>query len=128
MHEFQERKKWRKIIYSKWAIFGLLIILSFLSYSTINLYLKSRNAVSKSLELENELKELEKRRQDLESEITRLGTPSGEEEEIRKKFNVAKPEEETLVILEKKEENGKINQENNAGFFGKVWNFMKNIF
>lgn len=128
MREFQERKKLRKILYSKKILILLSIILVLLIYSTAKIYFKSRNALSKSEEARQELAELEQRKAELEKEIFRLQTPIGEEEEIRRKFNVSRPDEKMVVIVDKAPENDKINLSEKTEFFGKIWSFIKNIF
>jgi len=135
MREFQEKRKLRKIIFSKITLILLLFVLLFLVFSTIKVYLKSREALYKNKKIKEELTQLNQRKSEKEKEIGRLETESGIEEEIREKFDVLKPGEKVVVIVEKKQEDDKINQEGEAGFFGnlprflrEIWNFIKNIF
>lgn len=127
MQEFQEKRKLRKIIFSRKVLVLLAFISAFLIFSTAKVYIKSRNAVSKNEEVKNEVADLEQRKFDLQKEISRLQSESGAEAEVRKKFNVQKPGEETLVIVEKNNENDKINQGESSGFFTKIWQWIKNI-
>ncbi len=128
MQEFQEKRKLRKIIFSRKVLVLLAFVSAFLIFSTVKVYIKSRNAVSKNEEVKKEVAVLEQRKSELEKEIARLQSMSGAEEEVRKKFNVQKPGEEALVIVEKNNENDKINQGESSGFFTKIWNFIKNLF
>ena len=128
MQEFQEKRKLRKIIFSRKVLVLLAFVLTFLIFSTAKVYIKSRNAVSKNEEIKKEVADLEQRKSDLQKEISRLQSESGAEEEVRKKFNVQKPGENALVIVEKNNENDKINQGIPSGFFTKIWHFIKNIF
>lgn len=91
MREFQEKRKLRGFFYSKKMAVLLVLILVFLSYSTIKLYFKNRNAILKRNETGNELADLEQRKTELEKDVNRLQSESGLEEEIRNKFNVQKP-------------------------------------
>ncbi len=50
--------------------------------------------------IEEEIKELNLKKDDLETRVTRLQTSVGKEEELRKKFQIKKPGEEMLVIVE----------------------------
>jgi cell division protein FtsB len=127
MREFQEKRKLRKVIFSRKVLVLLALVLVFLMYSTGKVYFKSRNAVLKNEEIKKEMADLEQRKSDLQKEINRLQSESGIEEEVRKKFNVQKPGENTLVIVEKNNENDKINQEASPGFFSKIWKWIKNI-
>lgn len=130
MREFQERRKIRKIFFSIPVIAILLIIAIFLLFSNIKVYKKSKEAIFLSSIVEQELAELEKRKLELESNIAVLQTESGIEEEIRKKFNVQKPGEEVLVIVDKAEDNAQINSKKGkiTGFFSKIWKAIKSIF
>ena len=52
------------------------------------------------------------------AEVARLESESGKEGEIRKRFDVAKPGEKIIVIVDKNSEDVKTNGEiNNVGFF-----------
>jgi cell division protein FtsB len=129
MREFQEKRKLRGFFYSKKMAVLLVLILIFLSYSTIKLYFKNRNAVLKRNETGNELADLEQRKTELEKDVNRLQSESGLEEEIRNKFNVQKPGEKALVIVDKNLENGKIESGNELNdFFSKIWQWVKSKF
>ena len=129
MREFQEKRKIRSFFYSKKMVILLLLVTALLSFSTIKVYLKSRNALSKNEEAKKELADLEKRKAELEKDVSRLNTASGLEEEIRKNFNVQKPGEKVLVIVDKNAENVKIETGNNlSDFFSKIWGWVKEKF
>lgn len=128
MKEFQEKKRFRKIIFSKGMLFVLFLLILLLSFSLAKMYIKSRQAVVKNEEAKKDLAETEKRMTDLERDINRLQSESGIEEEIRKNLNMSKPGEEVLVIVDKKEENDKIEEESKKRFFEKIWEWVINIF
>lgn len=128
MREYQEKKKIRKVIYSKWVFFLLGLVLVFLVFSVVKVYLGGRGASAKREEINKNLEAAEKRKSELEAEIARLESASGAEEEIRKRFNVARPGEKVLVILDKPAENVKIDGESGAGFFAKIWQTVKSVF
>ena len=128
MKEYQEKRKIRKIIYSKWGFVFLFVVLTALVFSTSKIYMKSRNAAMANKEISAALIELENKELELESEIRRLQSESGIEGEIRKKFNVGKPEEKVIIIVDKENENNKVNQEETDSFFLKTWRAIKKIF
>lgn len=129
MREFQEKRKLRRFLYSKKTLFLLFFVLAFLVFSTVKVYLKTRSALSKSEETEKELTELKKRKAELEKDVERLQTESGVEEEVRQKLDVQKPGEKVAVIIEKNQENDKMNSEEGRGnFFSKFWQWVKGIF
>jgi cell division protein FtsB len=129
MREFQDRKKMRKIFYSRKMVVLLFVISGLLVFSTTKVYFKSREAVSKSQETKKELDELNNRNAKLEEDVSRLQKESGVEQEIREKFNVQKPGERVLIIVEKNGENGKIDNDNNTGgFFRGIIDWIKSRF
>ena len=129
MREFQEKRKFKKIVYSVWlqAILGIIFLA--LIFLTVKVYKKSRISADKSEEIKEEMAKLEKRNAELAAEAARLESESGREEEIRKRFDVAKPGEKILVIVDKIGEDVKINgAENKGGFFYRFWQWVKNWF
>ena len=129
MREFQEKRKFKKIIYSGWLQIVLGIILLALIFPTVKVYKKSRISAQKSAEIKEEIAKLEKRNAELAAEAARLESESGREGEIRKRFDVAKPGEKILVIIDKNSEDVKINgEENKTGFFSRIWRWVKNWF
>lgn len=129
MREFQEKRKFKKIIYSRWLQIFLVIIFAGLVFSTAKLYKKSRISVQKSAEIKEELIKLEKRNAELAVEAARLESESGKEGEIRKRFDVAKPGEKILVIIDKNSEDVKINgADSKNGFFYRIWQWAISLF
>ena len=129
MREFQEKRKFKKIVYSAWSQAILGIIFLALVFSAVKVYKKSRLSADKSEEIKKEMAGLEKRNGELAAEAARLESESGREGEIRKRFDVAKPGEKILVIVDKKSEDVKINgAENKGGFFSRFWRWMKSWF
>ena len=129
MKEFQEKRKFKKIIDSGWLQIFLGIILLAVVFSTVKVYKKSQISAVKSGEIREEMAELKKRNAELEAEIMRLGSESGQEGEIRRRFDVAKPGEKILVIVDKNSEDVKINgKENKIGFFSRVWQWIERLF
>ena len=127
MREFQEKNRIRRILYSKFFIIVLILSVGFMSMSVIKIYKKYRESKMLAEKTEQELKELETKKAELESSTAKLQTESGTEKEIRSTFNVKKPGEEAIVIVEKNEENGKIDSEE-QGFFSRIWQAIKSIF
>lgn len=99
MIDFQQKRKINKIIYSKVSFVILLIVVVLLGKSTWDIYQKSRLSSNNYNETKKEYDSLKARKEMLDSEINRLNTDSGIEEEIRSKFNVAKPGETVVVVI-----------------------------
>ncbi|KKU02768.1 MAG: hypothetical protein UX06_C0051G0003 [Candidatus Giovannonibacteria bacterium GW2011_GWA2_45_21] len=79
--------------------------------------------------VKKETENLGSKKGELESVLKRLETPAGVEEEIHKKFQVKKPGEEALIIVEKPEKSGQPEKLSISGFFKsagrRIWDFFK---
>ena len=100
MLDFQQKKKLRKAMYSKGVLLVLSIVVVFLGNATWNVYQKYSEARGNNEIAVNELWKLQQRESDLSSDIERLKNERGIEEELRKRFGVAKEGEEVIVIVE----------------------------
>ncbi len=129
MKEFQEKRKFRKIIFSRFSLIVLLIILVILSISAVKVHTKSQKAVLKNQEIIQKIEELESKKGELEEKIAKLQIESGLEEELREKFGVKKPGEEVLTIIDKMPGSDKINNEVSVkGFFSRIWSWIAGLF
>jgi len=128
MREFQERKKWRRLLFSK-PVFALVFAaFAFLSYSAVKIFIKSRAIVARENETKKELFDIKQRKANMEKELNRLQSESGIEEEMRTKFDVQKPGERALVIVDKPDDNNKNSDNAGAGFFSRIWSWARGIF
>jgi hypothetical protein len=100
MLDYGQKRKLRSFLYNKWFLgfLGLLVILAI--HSTWNVYQKQRESETILHLAEVQSTELEARQKELQTKITSMQTAQGMEEEIRSKFNVAKPGENVVVILD----------------------------
>lgn len=102
MRDFQRKKKIRKLLYSKTAILILFIMLIFVAKAAVGVFYKERESKKNLLRVEENLSALQAREDKLKEEIERLKTPEGVEAEIREQFQVAKPGERMVVLVEEK--------------------------
>ncbi len=100
MREFQDKKRLRKLLYSKLSVWALLIMILFFAHATWKVYQKSRASAAYTAQAEISLKKLKDRQNVLTSELSRLDTEEGVEEEIRAKYGVSKPGEEMVIIVD----------------------------
>jgi len=128
VREFQEKRKIKKILYSKVTILLLFVASVFLAVSDYKVYVKSRQARELNQAANMEEAGLREKIEGLEGDINHLGTQAGEEEEIRKKFNVKKPGERVLVVVERSNENDTSGAVAPSGILGRVWYRIKNLF
>ncbi len=105
--DFHEKRKLKGYLYSKYAVVGLGALSVFLGVATYERYLAERKVAHKRVEIQEELSGLQNRAALLETEVSRLKSDRGLEEEIRDRYEVSKRGEKVVVIVgdsEKKEE------------------------
>ncbi|TSC56608.1 MAG: hypothetical protein Greene041679_508 [Parcubacteria group bacterium Greene0416_79] len=102
MREFQQKRKMRRALYSRVTLLVLLALLVVVARGALNVYKKERESRKQLDRVDAELSVLETRRAALAEQIERLKTPAGIEAEIREQFQVAKPGERMVVIVEEK--------------------------
>ncbi len=107
MSLFQERKKFRKILYSKVTLALLLTALALVSRGTWQIYDKAMRARGEKEKAMQELAEMETHTVELVKNIERLKSDRGVEEEIRRWFPVAHPGEEIVVVIDENDKKGK---------------------
>jgi cell division protein FtsB len=98
--DFEQRKRFKRIVFSKAMGAVLLILLVFLGKITWNIYRKERDSRERVVQLEKEAADLRNRKDDLAADLERLKSDRGLEEEIRTKFPVAKEGERVIQIVE----------------------------
>lgn len=126
MREFNNRKKLKRLLYSKLSIILLIIILFFTARASFFLFLKQNESQQKEEKAKAELSLLKSRKEVLEREVERLSTEGGIEEEIRDKFKLAKEDESVVVIINNEEE--KIIPEEKISFFESIRIKIANFF
>ena len=90
----------RRILLSKFFLIFLFIILLIFLTSTARIFIKSRRIYLERGETEKKLENLKIEREELQSRISELEKESGVERELIKKFQIRKPGEQVLVVLE----------------------------
>ena len=102
MRDFQRKRKIKKTLYSKGVLLILLLLLVLVGRATFGIYIKEQGS-KQSLDLaKNELAALQAREGKLKEDITRLNTPEGIEAQIREQFQVAKPGERMIVLVDER--------------------------
>lgn len=107
MSLFQERKKIRKILYSKVTLVVLFIILIVASRGAYQIYGKAARARIEREEALSALAEMKIHTTELTENIARLKSDRGIEEEIRQRFTVARPGEEVVVVVDENDKKSK---------------------
>ena len=122
--DFHEKRKFKRLLYSKLSLIILALIVIKLSFSVFDMYKKERDTRLKRIEQKNILYEFKKREKDLSDEIKRLSSKKGIEEEIRSKFEVGKKGESVVLIIDNPEEENIKNNIAEKSF----WQRLKDLF
>ncbi len=101
MKQFQKKSLYKRIVTSKIIVAILFILVLFFGHATWDVYLKERESAGYVVNANSQLSKMIDRKELLASEIARLETKEGIEEEIRSKYNVSKPGENVLIIVDK---------------------------
>lgn len=122
--DFQRKRQIKNIVYSKLFLIVLLVFIFFLGRSTFDIYQKSKLSYNNYIKVKRDYDSIEARKAMLESEINRLATDSGIEEEIRSKFNVAKPGETVVIIIDKNSTSTDVDNIK-KDFWSSLWEIFK---
>ncbi len=125
MIPFQERNKFRKVLYSKATILVFFVLVVMLARGAWNIHEKASIARSERDETAHTLLELQNRTTELQVSLSRLRSERGIEEEIRQKFTVAKLGEEVVVVVDDLPKKGENSETQGLGFWAKLTGFFK---
>ena len=104
MHEFREKRKVRRLIYSPLALLLLFILIVLIGKGAFDMYRRQTLAEGVEVVAEGRLRDITDRENFLEAAIHRLSTPEGVEKALREKFNVHKSGENVVLLVSPKEE------------------------
>jgi cell division protein FtsB len=124
--EFQEKKKVKRLMFSKVTLVILVVIAGVLINAVWSVY-KKREITKENLNKTRlNLEGLEQRQNNLSVEIGRLKTEAGIEEEIREKYGLVKPGEEVITIVHKSDGLSTSSLGSDSkGFWQKVLDWLK---
>jgi cell division protein FtsB len=125
MMEFQEKIRVRRLLYSKLTLAVLVILIGFLGNALWGVYKKqslTRDNLDKTAATFDSLQAREKM---LSSEIDRLKTVKGTEQEIREKYGLIKPGEEVIVVVDDGADPASVTAPSGASFWQKVKDWLK---
>ncbi|PIQ68153.1 MAG: hypothetical protein COV91_05655 [Candidatus Taylorbacteria bacterium CG11_big_fil_rev_8_21_14_0_20_46_11] len=123
MREYQRKKNIRRFIYSPLTLIVLVVLILFMGKATWSVYSKERDSKTSLSRASEQLASLIARKDNLTEQIERLRTPEGVEAEIRGQFQVAKPGERMVVVVEE-EKVSEVPKEKQS-FVSKFFNFFK---
>jgi cell division protein FtsB len=123
MKDFQHKKDFRNILYSRPVLVFLGLLVLFFAWGVFGFMGKMQTTKENKQMVENKVTELQNQKEKLSMDIEKLKTDEGIEESIRTKFGLAKEGEGEIVIVEEKTPSPPI-EKSNGGFFS----FFKNLF
>ena len=100
MEFFQERRRWERLFRSRPVLFILGSLFLLLVIKTLFLYIELRGIRMSIKKAESEMTALEGRKAEFEEKIAGAQKGEGIEKEARSRFNVKKPGEETIIIVD----------------------------
>lgn len=124
MRDFRQRNKIRDFVFSKGIFLILLVILVYILSGVWNIWQYDKSARGALAVKMEELNLLKEKQTALLAKIGSLQTSKGIEEEIRKKFSVAKEGEQVFVVVSEAsstEESGK----NKDGVFKRFFDILR---
>lgn len=124
MREFQQKGKYRRILFSPLSVIILFLLILFFARAVWNVYQKATLSAANALSAEIELHKLQERKNLLDSEVKRLSTDTGVDEEIRAKYSVSKPGENIIIIVPDNVET----EETQPVVAETLWTKIKNFF
>jgi cell division protein FtsB len=125
MIDFQEKKQFNKILYSKATLVILLVIIIFLARSTYDIYKKYQISVDDYTSVKKDYDSLNGRKAMLTSEINKLNTDGGVDEEIMSKFNVAKPGETVVTVIDATDTSQSAGNSSQGSFWSNFFGLFK---
>lgn len=108
MREFQDRRRIRRFLHSRYAIGALLLVLALSVDALWGIYDKYQKSEELERRMMANVAELQSRRQRLEALNASLGTAEGKEREIRDRFGVIREGEKTVILVDDKEGSGTV--------------------
>lgn len=124
MRNFQEKKGLKRFLQSKPVLMLLFVLVIVFTWNVISLVGKLQETIKNKKIQEEEIYNLQKRREKLSNDIEKINTEKGKEEIIRENFGLVKEGEEVIVIIEDKNNISNLSENKNKGF----WFFLKGLF
>ena len=124
MRNFQDKKRWRGALLSKPVLVLLGIMVLIFAWSVIGLLDKMGETIKNKKIAEEKVAELQKNKEKLSLDISKLETDEGKEDSIREKFGWVKEGEGIIVVMDDKTSQQANTATQPSGFFS----WLKNLF
>lgn len=125
MKEFQQKRRWRRFISSNIALVFLAAVVVWLLVQTVGVWRQQEAVRQEVKRLEEQTHKIRAERDQLQAQLSEIKDSEVFEYEARSRFNIKKPGEEVLIIVEDELQNRKADQGAGKGFFYKLFGFLK---
>ena len=124
MREFQERRRIKKLLHSRYAIAVLVIIFILVSRGLWNVYVKYEKSRDLMARTETDVTALQDREASLQRSIDVLSTPEGKEKEALDRFGAVKEGEHIIVLVDDSATNSKELPPADDGWWSRFFNLF----
>ncbi len=124
MLNFQGKKKFSDLVYSKLGLLILFVILIIFTRGTWEMYVKERETGEKLEDLSAEFDLLTERRDTRLAEVEKLDSPEGVEDELRRLLPIVREGERVIIITGSEEDQEEPVEETHQNFWQKILNFF----
>ena len=100
MLEFYQKRTWRTVFHSRVALVIAVLLCLVMARVVYERYSIEQDMVAKRVEAEAKLEMLQARKNELEKKVQYLSNDRGIEAEMRRNFDVARPGEQVVIILD----------------------------
>ncbi len=100
MKKFESKRQLKSRLYSRTTVTLLFLLILLLAKGVFAIYVKSRDSALMRDAAYVKLEEIKNRKKIISGEVTNLNIDQGIEREIREKFNVVKPGEKVVLIVD----------------------------
>lgn len=125
MKEFQHKDEVKGKMYSKYILFVLFILIILVVKGLISITSKKIDSREEMKAVEAKKAELQERYDNLSSRVEELKTTQGIEKEIRSKYDVVKPGESVIMVVDKEIPEP---EQAETSVIKKLWNDVVGVF
>ena len=124
MNDFRRKRTIRRVLYSRGVIVAVLVLLILVAKAAWSVYTKESESRRRLDSAAADLVALQSREKKLRENIDRLKTPEGMEAQIREQFQVAKPGERMVVLVDEKKDD-KANAPKEQSLISKLFDLFR---
>lgn len=104
MFDFHQKRKLKNILGSWYIQVLVLVVTALVAWSAFTRYQIAQEMAERRALVEEEVKELQERKDALQTEVDYLSDERGIEAEMRRQFDVAKEGEQVVVIVDEEDD------------------------